>query len=122
MDDSNAAQAATSRGRSAFWRANLALALAGFSCFALLYGTQPVLPQLAREFGISPAQASLSVAAGTAAMAFLLIPLSLIADRYGRERLMRIGLAGAAVFAFASALAPNFALLLLFRALSLIHI
>lgn len=116
MDDSNAAQAATSRGCSAFWRANLALALAGFSCFALLYGTQPVLPQLAREFGISPAQASLSVAAGTAAMAFLLIPLSLIADRYGRERLMRIGLAGAAVFAFASALAPNFALLLLFRA------
>ena len=33
---------------SAFWRANSALALVGFTCFLLLYGTQPVLPQLTR--------------------------------------------------------------------------
>ena len=116
MNDPNAASMPSAAGQSGFWRANLALALAGFSSFALLYGTQPVLPQLAQDFAISPAQASLSVTTGTAAMAFLLIPLSLIADRYGRERLMRIGLTGAALFAFASALAPNFALLLLFRA------
>ena len=32
-------------------------------------------------------------------MAFLLIPLSLLADRYGRERAMRFGLAGAALVA-----------------------
>lgn len=101
---------------SAFWRANSALALVGFTCFLLLYGTQPVLPQLTREFGISPATASLSVAAGTAAMAFLLIPLSLIADRYGRERLMRWGLVGAAAFALASAAVPDFWLLLACRA------
>jgi YNFM family putative membrane transporter len=41
----------------------LALALAGFTCFALLYGTQPILPQLTGEFGVSPATASLTVAA-----------------------------------------------------------
>jgi len=97
-------------------RANLALAIGGFTCFALLYGTQPVLPQLTHDFDISPGSASLSVAAGTAAMAILLIPFSLIADRYGRERLMRLGLSGAAIFSFASALAPNFLLLLLCRA------
>lgn len=103
-------------GSAAFQRANLALALAGFTCFTLLYGTQPVLPQLTGKFGISPAQASFSVAAGTAAMAFLLIPLSLLADRYGRERAMRFGLAGAALFGLLSALAPSFLTLLVCRA------
>lgn len=97
-------------------RANLALAIGGFTCFALLYGTQPILPQLTRDFGVSPSVASLSVSAGTAAMAFLLIPLSLIADRYGRERLMKFGLLGAAVFAFTSAVANDFLLLLFCRA------
>jgi len=92
-------------------KANLALAIAGFTCFALLYGTQPILPQLTQEFGVSPATASLTVASGTGAMAILLIPLSLFADRYGRERLMRWGLAGAGGFAFASAVAPDFLVL-----------
>lgn len=104
-------------GTPAFRRANLALAAGGFTCFALLYGTQPVLPQLTHEFGISPASASFSVAAGTLSMALLLIPLSLIADRYGRERLMRLGLVGAALFACASAFMPDFHLLVLCRAL-----
>lgn len=104
-------------GTPEFRRANLALAAGGFTCFALLYGTQPVLPQLTREFTISPASASFSVAAGTLSMALLLIPLSLIADRYGRERLMRLGLAGAALFACASAFMPDFHLLVLCRAL-----
>ena len=103
-------------GSADYRRANLALAIGGFTCFALLYGTQPVLPQLARDFAVSPGSASLTVAAGTAAMAILLIPVSLIADRYGRERLMRLGLSGAAIFSIASALAPNFLLLLLTRA------
>ena len=78
-------------------RITLALCLAGFSCFVLLYGTQPLLPQLSEAFAISPGTASLSVTVGTGAMALLLIPLSLVADRWGRERLMRFGLLGAAL-------------------------
>lgn len=97
-------------------RITLALSLAGFSCFMLLYGTQPLLPQLTGAFGISPGTASLSVTAGTGLMALLLIPLSLLADRYGRERLMRLGLVGAAGFSLASAWAPDFTLLVLARA------
>jgi YNFM family putative membrane transporter len=103
-------------GTRAFRRANAALAIGGFTCFALLYGTQPVLPQLVDEFRVSPAVASLTVAAGTAAMALLLIPLSLLADRYGRRRLMCLGLFGATLFALASAVAPDFRSLLLCRA------
>lgn len=97
-------------------RITLALSLAGFSCFMLLYGTQPLLPQLTAEFGISPGQASLSVTAGTGLVALLLIPLSLIADRFGRVGLIRIGLLGAGVFSLASAWAPDFWLLVLARA------
>lgn len=97
-------------------RITLALSLAGFSCFMLLYGTQPLLPQLADTFAIGPGTASLSVTAGTGLMALLLIPLSLLTDRYGRERLMRYGLLGAAGFSLASAWAPDFWLLVLARA------
>ena len=50
-------------------------------------------------------------------MALLLIPLSLVADRWGRERLMRFGLLGAALCALASAWAPDFSLLVLARGL-----
>lgn len=96
-------------------KANFALAMGGFICFAMLYGTQPLLPQLAQHFVLSPTTASLSVTAGTSAMAFLLIPLSLIADRYGREMLMRCGLAGAALFSIASAFAPDFSQLVFCR-------
>ena len=97
-------------------RSTLAVSLAGFSCFLLLYGTQPLLPQLTTSFAISPGTASLSVTAGTGLMALLLIPLSLVADRYGRERLMRYGLVGAALFSLLSAWAPDFFLLVLARA------
>ena len=62
-------------------RITLALCLARFSCFLLLYGTQPLLPQLSEAFGISAGTVSLSVTAGTGTMALLLIPFSLVADR-----------------------------------------
>ena len=44
---------------AAFQRANLAMFVGGFATFALLYGTQPMLPLFAASFGISPARASL---------------------------------------------------------------
>ena len=93
----------------------LALALGGFICFALLYTTQPLLPQLSTHFGVSPASASLSVTAGTSAMSLLLIPFGLMADRYGREKMMRLGLTAAGIFSIASAFATDFSLLVLFR-------
>ena len=89
----------------------LALALGGFICFALLYTTQPLLPQLSTHFGVSPASASLSVTAGTSAMSLLLIPFGLMADRYGREKMMRLGLTAAGIFSIASAFATDFSLL-----------
>lgn len=103
-------------GSPGFFNANLALSLGGFVCFMLLYGTQPLLPQLSDDFQVSPATASLTVSAGTMALAILLIPLSLVSDRLGRVGIMKLALLGATFFAGLSVLAPNFSSFVLARA------
>lgn len=104
-------------GSSGYLRTNLALFVGGFAAFAMLYGTQPLLPLLAADFGLDAATASLSVSAGTAALALLLIPASILADRFGRARVMQFALAAAPLFAIASAFATDFVQLLILRAL-----
>lgn len=104
-------------GTPAFRRANLAMFLGGFATFAVLYGTQPMLPLLAAVFGVSPAHASLSVSVGTAGLALALIPASVLSDRYGRERVMKTALVLSAVIALASAAVSDFNQLLVLRAL-----
>ena len=104
-------------GSAGYRRANLAMFVAGFACFAMLYGTQPILPLLVEVFGVAPTTASLSVSAGTIALAAMLIPASLLSDRYGRQQLMRWSLVAAAIFAFLSALVTDFEQLLVLRAL-----
>ncbi|HRP24628.1 MAG TPA: MFS transporter [Thauera sp.] len=91
--------------------------IGGFATFALVYCTQPLLPLLAAEFGVSAASASLSVSATTAGLALMLIPGSVLADRLGRQQLMKFALAIAAVLALATAFAPDFFSLLVLRAL-----
>jgi YNFM family putative membrane transporter len=103
-------------GTDTFRRANWALILGGFACFTLLYGTQPILPQFTEAFGISPTMASLTVSAGTLTLSILLIPLSLLSDRYGRAPLMKAALLGATLCAWLSALAPSYESLVLSRA------
>ena len=44
-------------GTPAYRRANLAMFVGGFATFAMLYGTQPILPLLRDTFAISPATA-----------------------------------------------------------------
>lgn len=103
-------------GTPEYRRANLALSLGGFTCFTLLYGTQPLLPQLSETFDASATVVSLTVSAGTLAMAMLLIPFSLMSDRYGRVAMMKWSLVGATLFAWLSALAPSLDWLVLTRA------
>ena len=65
-----------------------ALYVATVACYADMYVTQPVLPLLSREFGISPAKAGLSVSAvvvGIAVASSFYGPLS---DALGRKRVM----------------------------------
>ena len=104
-------------GSSAFRKANLAMFVGGFATFAMLYATQPILPRLAADFAVAPTTASLSVAAGTAALAAMLIPASVLSDRYGRERVMKAALVLGALVALAAAFAADFTQLLVLRVL-----
>jgi len=102
-------------GTSAFRRVNLAMFVGGFATFSTLYAPQSILPRLSADFAVAPTSASLSVAAGTAALAVMLIPASVLSDRYGRERVMKTALVLAAIVALASAFAADFGQLLVLR-------
>ena len=54
-DSSPAARTWVQAGSPAYRRISLALFLAGFATFSLLYCVQPVLPELAAHFGLGAA-------------------------------------------------------------------
>jgi len=104
-------------GDPAVRRASLALFLAGVAVFALLYSTQPLLPELSRRFSVTPAAATLSVSLTTATLAVGLLVAGPVSERYGRTRLVVGSLVAATVLGFGCALAPSWPLLLVARAL-----
>ncbi|SFG74151.1 MFS transporter, YNFM family, putative membrane transport protein [Duganella sp. CF458] len=96
---------------------NRAMFFGGFSCFALLYCVQPLMPLLSHEFALTPAQSSLSLSLATAAMAVSLVASSAISDRCGRKPLMVGALAISAVMTLLCALAGGYGQLLAARVL-----
>ena len=66
----------------------LAVAAAGFSTFLHLYAPQALLPELAREFGVSAAQISAMITASTLAIALTAPFTGAAADVLGRKRLI----------------------------------
>ena len=96
---------------------NRAMFFGGFSCFALLYCVQPLMPLLSSEFSLTPAQSSLSLSLATAAMAVSLLASSAISDRFGRKPLMVGALAISAIMTLLCALADGYGQLLVARVL-----
>ena len=109
--------AALRRGDTGFRPIAVGLFCAGFTTFALLYATQPLLPALVDAYGITPGTASLSISVTTAALAVGVIPASALSERWGRRPVMVGSLAAAVVFGLAAAVVPGFALLLVLRGL-----
>ncbi|MGV8918888.1 MAG: MFS transporter [Pseudomonas sp.] len=105
------------KGTPAYRRISLALLMAGFATFALLYGAQPLLPLFASEYSISAAQSSLAVSFATGAMALAFFPAAVLSDRFGRLPLMRGALFVAAALTALSAVLPGWHTLLVMRAL-----
>src|SRR5260370_31939086 len=66
----------------------LAVATAGFSTFLHLYAPQALVPELAREFGVSAAQISAMITASTLAIALTAPFTGAAADVLGRKRLI----------------------------------
>ena len=98
-------------------RAALALLLAGIAVFALLYSTQPLLPELSTDFGVSPAAATLSVSLSTLTLAIGLLVAGPLSERIGRTPLVHASLAASSLLGVLCALSPSWSLLLIGRAL-----
>ncbi|WEF30631.1 MFS transporter [Pseudoduganella chitinolytica] len=104
-------------GTPDFKRTNRAMFFGGFSCFALLYCVQPLMPLLAHEFALTPAQSSLSLSISTGALALSLLVSSVVSDRFGRKPIMVAAMAVAALMTLACAFADGYGQLLALRAL-----
>ncbi|MBN1140653.1 MAG: MFS transporter [Deltaproteobacteria bacterium] len=98
-----------------FWRTVAALGLGAFVAYGNLYVTQPLLPLLSGEFGVSALVAGLSVSLAILALGFSLLLYGPLSDALGRRGIMRLTLGGTVALTLALALAPNFGALLLLR-------
>ena len=106
----------TARGTRAYRRVSLALFVAGFSTFSLLYAVQPLLPSFTRDFRVGPAEASLALSLTTGFLALDILFAGAVSESLGRRPVMFASICLAAVLDIASALAPDWRLLLAARA------
>jgi YNFM family putative membrane transporter len=103
-------------GTPAYRRMSVALLMAGFSTFALMYDVQPLLPLFTAQFRINAATSSLAVSLTTGTMALAFIPAAVLSDRIGRRALMIFSLLASAVLTLLSAVLPGWSELLAMRA------
>ncbi|PTY03745.1 MFS transporter [Opitutaceae bacterium EW11] len=100
-----------------FRRTVAALFAAGFATFALLYCVQPLMPVLAKDFGLNAAGSSLVLSVSTAMLAIGLLFTGPISDAVGRKPVMVSALVSASILTLASAAMPSWHGVLVLRAL-----
>ncbi|ORM57753.1 MFS transporter [Pantoea rodasii] len=105
------------RGSPQFMRVTLALFSAGLATFALLYCVQPILPVLSQQFGVSPAESSISLSLSTGLMALGLLFTGPLSDAIGRKSVMVTALMLAAICTLISATMTSWQGILMMRAL-----
>lgn len=117
LSDSSTATEPHRRGSSAYRRITMALFCSGLATFTVLYAVQALLPAIAADFGVSPAEASLAVSLSTLGLAIGVIPLTSLSDAIGRTGMMTASMFVSAALAVAQVFTPSFELLLVLRAL-----
>lgn len=85
------------------------------SAIAAIYFTQPVLPQLSREFGASPPVASLTVSLVILGITLACLPFGVLADRWPVKPIIALGGGATAGCLALAALSPNLGVLLAAR-------
>ncbi|NEU10722.1 MFS transporter [Methylobacterium sp. BTF04] len=105
-------------GTPIFRRTTLALAAAGFSTFAVLYGVQPLLPVFADAFDVSPAESSLALSLPCATLAVALLVVSPLSEVIGRKPVMVASLFASALLTLIAVLVPSWHGFLALRALT----
>jgi YNFM family putative membrane transporter len=93
------------------------MAAAGLGAFAMLYSTQALLPSLGAVFGVGPTVASLTVSVTTGLVGLTVLPMSALAERAGRIRVMTVALAVACAGVAAGAACTAFWALIATRVL-----
>ena len=116
-DSSPAARTWVQAGSPAYRRISLALFLAGFATFSLLYCVQPVLPELAAHFGLGAAGSSLALSVSTGCLAAAIFVAGALSEGRDKRRLMFASMGLAAVCNVLAAVAPTWGALLVARAL-----
>ena len=99
-------------GSAGYRRISIALFAAGVATFALLYGIQALLPDLARTFGVSATQSTLALSVTTVGLGVTLLLVGPLSDVIGRTRLIHLSVSVSAVVALACAVAPGWQVLL----------
>jgi MFS transporter, YNFM family, putative membrane transport protein len=105
-------------GTPDYRRTSLVLFGAGFMAFAMLYVAQGVLPDLSRDFAVSPATASLTLSLATLPLAVAVLVAASWSEGQGRTRLLVGSVLSAAVLTLAASVAPSFETLLVLRVLT----
>ncbi|WP_313001991.1 MFS transporter [Brevundimonas sp.] len=114
---SHAAASTIRRNTGAFRRMSLALFLAGFSTFSLLYCVQPLLPEFADHFKVTPAESSLALSLSTGALAVAIVAASALSQAIGRRGLMFASMGLAALCNLGTAVASDWSTVLALRTL-----
>ena len=107
----------TERGTSTYRRTSIALFLAGFVTFTLVYDVQPLLPEFATDFQVSAATSSLALSVTTAALAIAILCAGAGSEMFGRRGLMFASMCVASLLNIAQAIVPDWQSLLVIRAL-----
>ena len=97
-------------------RAMAPFLVAAGAMFAVMYSTQAILPDLAREFDVSPSQAGLTISVVIGALAVGAWFWGPLSDRIGRRASLVLASGAIVVPTALLALAPSFAVLLALRA------
>lgn len=105
-------------GTAAYRRIGVALFLAGFSTFALLYCAQPLLPVFASYFQVDATQSSLALSLSTFCLAFAIMLAAALAEGFGRRSVIFVSMVSSALLTIAGAFAPSWTMLLISRALA----
>ncbi|HEX6514256.1 MAG TPA: MFS transporter [Nocardioidaceae bacterium] len=100
------------KGTSEYRRASLVLFVAGFMTFAMLYVVQGTLPSISADFGVSPAEASLTLSLTTLPLAVMVVVAASWSEGQGRRPLLLGSLLTAALLTGAAAASPSFPVLL----------
>jgi YNFM family putative membrane transporter len=105
-------------GTPEYRRTSVVLFVAGFMAFAMLYVVQGILPDVSRDFGVSPAAASLTLSLTSLPLAVAVLVAASWSEGHGRRVLLIGAVLSASLLTLLAAIVPSFEALLVLRILT----